>query len=69
MLVQRNTQKLGDDIDAIDAAVQAVADGNINQPILRSQRDRRLGSNLGQWIKSRSSTTAENQRYDLLHVG
>jgi hypothetical protein len=61
MLVKRNAQELGDDIDAIDSAVQTITDRDVDQPILGCQRDGRFSTNFGQRIETSTPTAAENQ--------
>jgi len=68
MLVERYTKELRDNINAIDSAVQAIADWNIDQPILASERDSGLGANFSKRKKPSTATTTEDQRNHLAHI-
>jgi hypothetical protein len=57
VLVQRNTQKLRDDINFIDVTVQAVADRNVDESVLGRQRNSRFRSDFRQRVKTGPSTT------------
>jgi hypothetical protein len=57
VLMQRNTQKLRDDINFIDIAVQAVADRNVDESVLGRQRNSRFRSDFRQRVKTGPSTT------------
>jgi hypothetical protein len=57
VLMQRNTQKLRDDINFIDIAVQAVADWNVDESVLGRQRNSRFRPDFRQRVKTGPSTT------------
>jgi hypothetical protein len=65
--VQANGQELGQDIDAVDTAVQAIRERNIDQTVLACQGHRGLGAILGQRIQACPPTTTEHERYDVSH--
>ena len=49
MAMQRHAVKLRQDIDRAQSRVQAVADRDVDDPILATDRYRRLGAVFGQW--------------------
>lgn len=61
MPVKRHAVELSEQIDRADAAVNAVTDRDINQPVLACDRDCGLGAILCKGLKTSSCTTAENQ--------
>jgi hypothetical protein len=65
--VKADGEKLSQNVNPIQFAVDAVTDGNIDQTVLGSQRHRRFCSNLRQREKSRSATTAQNQCNRIFH--
>lgn len=69
VLVKRDAEKLSNDVDSIDTAVEAVADGDVNKSVFRSQRHSRLGTDLGQREKTGATTTTKNQRDYFPHIG
>jgi hypothetical protein len=60
MAVQGGGVELREAVDLVDVAVQAVADGNINQAIVRAQGHSGLGTLLGQGVQTSAGTTAQN---------
>ncbi len=60
VLMQRYGQELSQHIDAINIAVNAVADRDVDQAILARQRYRRFRSNFGQREQTRASSAAQN---------
>ena len=55
--MQRHAVELGQDIDRAQPGVEAVADRNIDDPILAADRHRRLRPIFGQWKQARSGAT------------
>ena len=58
--VERSAVELGEDIDAAQSRVQAVANRNIHQPVFAAERDGRLRAFLGEREKSGACTTAHD---------
>src|SRR5262249_31698406 len=58
--VQADAQKLRQDINAINAAVDAIADRDIDEAVLAGQGHRRLAAELGQRIEPRATAAAQN---------
>jgi hypothetical protein len=69
MLVERDTQELGDDVDAIDAAMETVADRDVDQTVFGRERNSGFGTNFREGIKASAAATTENQGDDLPHIG
>ena len=65
--VQADGIELGQHVDAVQSAVDAVGQGDVDQPVLARQRHGGLRSHLGQRIESRATSAAQHQRHDLLH--
>lgn len=66
MAVERSGIELSENIDLGYIAIEAIAYGNINQPVVRTQRNSRLRSLLGQRIETSPSTTSKyNPQYTL----
>jgi len=61
MAVETDGVELGEHVDAVQPAVDAVRQGNVDQAILRGDGHGRLGTELGQWIESGTPPAAENQ--------
>ena len=68
VLVQRYAQKLGDNINSIDAAVETVADRDVDKTVFASQRDGRFSANFGKGKQPGSATTTQDQRNHLAHI-
>ena len=66
--VEADRVKLGQHVHAIQSAIDAVRQRNINQPILASQRHRRLRTVLRQRIKSCAPSASQYQTDYILHV-
>jgi hypothetical protein len=49
VMVQRRGIELRQDEDFLESGIEAVADRNIDQPVLSSERDSRLRSILSEW--------------------
>jgi hypothetical protein len=60
MLVQRHAIKLGKHVDAANAGIQTVADGDINQPIFATKRYGGLGPFFCQREESGAGSAAHN---------
>ena len=67
--VQRGGVELGEQVDAPQAGVDAVGDGDIDQAILAGQRHRRLGALLGQREQARALPAAHDHREHVAGVG
>jgi hypothetical protein len=62
--VQRFAVELGQHVDLADAAVDAVADRDVDQAVLAGDRHRRLGPFIGQGHQARALSAAENNTHD-----
>jgi hypothetical protein len=60
--------KLRDDEDTLIARVEAVADGDVNQPVLPAQRNRRLAALLREREQARPAPAAEDAADHVAHV-
>lgn len=60
MAIERSGIKLGENIYLGYVTVQAIADGNINEPIIRPQGNRRLRPLLGKRVEPRACSTSQN---------
>lgn len=58
MAVQRGGVELREDVDLVDVAVEAVADGDVDESVVSAERNSRFGSLLGEWIETSSGTTS-----------
>ena len=58
--VERRRVELRQHIDLGHIAVEAVADRDINEPVVSTQRHRRLGPLLGQWVQPCPGATTED---------
>jgi hypothetical protein len=67
VLVQRHAVELRQHVDAPDAAVDAVADGNVHQPVLARQRHRRLAPVARQGLQPLAFSTAQNHAHHIHH--
>ena len=65
--VERRRVELRQHEDALQAGVQAVADRDVDQPVLAADRHRRLRSHVGQREEARAAAAAEDQREDIVH--
>ncbi len=65
--MQRDGVKLGQHIDTIDAGVNAIADRDIDQPVVPRQRDSRLGPQLRQRIKPAPCAPAQDHSKHIMH--
>eukprot|EP00850_Spirogloea_muscicola_P012156 SM000077S21630 [mRNA] locus=s77:537610:541485:- [translate_table: standard] len=54
------------DVNFADIAVDAVADGNVDQPVVGAQGHRRLGALLREWVQPGSSSSTEDHAEDTL---
>src|SRR5713226_5194016 len=62
--VQADAQELSQDVDAVAVAVDAIADGNIDQAILPADGNRRLAAQHGERVKTGPAPAAQNQAQD-----
>lgn len=68
MAVERGGIELCEHIDLGDVAVEAVADGDINQPVVGPQRNRRLRTLLRQRIQPGPSSASEYNPQNTLNI-
>ena len=65
--VQRGRDKLRQDLDLVDAGVEAVADRDVNQPVFAADRHGRLGPQFGQRVEAVALPSAQDHRHHVLH--
>lgn len=65
--VQTHAQKLRQHVNAVEAAIDAVADGNVDQPVFSGQGNGWLAPQLGEGIQAGPPTTAQNQAQNITH--
>ena len=66
--VERRRVELRQHEDPLEVGVQAVADRDVDQPVLAAERHRRLRAHVGQREEARAAAAAENQGQDVVHV-
>ena len=66
--VQADRIELRQHVAAVQPAVDAVRQGNVDQPILARHRHRRFRAVLRQRIQPRALSAAEHQRNDVFHI-
>ena len=69
MAVQRGRIELGQHGNVVDARIDAVADGNIDQPVLAGNGNGRLGAHPGERVKALSNTAAQDDRQHIVERG
>lgn len=67
MAIEGSGIELGENIDLGDVAVQAVADWNINQPVVGSKGNSRLRPLLRQRVETSPGPSSENNAQHTLH--
>ncbi|MNC96273.1 hypothetical protein D3C83_136050 [compost metagenome] len=60
--VQRSSQELGQQVDAVVPGIKAVADRYIHQAVFARQRHGRFATFLGQRVKPRAAAPAHDHR-------
>ena len=65
--VQADAQKLREHVDAVEAAVEAVADGDVDETVLAGHGHGRLAAQHRQREQSSSPPTAQNQAENFFH--
>ena len=60
MPVEGGGVELGEHVDLVDAAVDAVAHGHIDEPVASADGHRWLGACLGQGVQSRPCSSSQN---------
>ena len=65
--MQADRVELREHVDAVQPAVDAVRERNVDQPILAGQRHGRLRAILGQRIEPRAAAAAENNSDNISH--
>lgn len=68
MAIERLAVELREHINFLNARVDAIADGDVNEAIAATQRDCRLGAGGGQGLQTRAGTAAKDDRKNILHV-
>ena len=67
--VQRGGIELRQQVDPVEAGVQTVRDGDVHQPVLAGQRDRRLGTVARERKEPRALAAAHDDRERVVAVG
>jgi hypothetical protein len=67
MSVETDGIELRQDVNAIQAAVEAIGNRNIDDTILAGQRDGRFGPHLREGVQAGPLTAAEHERDDIVH--
>ena len=65
--VERRGVELRQHEDPLEAGVQAVADRDVDQPVLAAERHGRLRSHVGEREEPRAAAAAEDQRQHVVH--
>jgi long-subunit acyl-CoA synthetase (AMP-forming) len=68
MPVQADRQELSQHVDPVQPAVQAVGEGNVDQPVLACQRHGRLRTVFRQRIQTSPSPATQHQRNHIAHL-
>ena len=68
MAVERGRVELREHVNALEARVQAVADGDVDEAIFATQRHCGFGAVFGQWIKTRPLTPTQYDANDGFHT-
>lgn len=58
MAVKRGGVELGEDVDLVDVAVEAVADGDVDEPVVSAEGNGGFGSLFGERVETRSSSAS-----------
>ena len=66
--VERRRVELRQHEDLLQPGVQAVADRDVDQPVLAADRHRRLRPHVGERVEPRPASAAENQRQHVVHA-
>ena len=67
MAMQADAEKLRQDVDTVESAVKAIADGNVDETILPRDGYGRLAANHRQGIKARAPAAAEYETDNFFH--
>ena len=65
--MQADRVELGQQIDPVQTAVEAVRNGDVNQPVFARQGNGGLRAMLGERIESRAFASTEDQRHHVPH--
>ena len=65
--VERRRVELRQHVDPLEAGVQAVAERDVDQPVLAADRHRGLRSQVGERKQPRAAAAAEDDRQDVVH--
>ena len=65
--VQADAEKLRQHVDAVEAAVDAVADGDVDEPILAGDGHGRLAAQHGEGIQAGAAAAAQDQAQNITH--
>src|SRR5262249_10571020 len=65
--MQADAEELRQDINALHTAVDAVADGDVDQPVLAGDRNGGLAAQLRQRVQACASSSSEDETENFLH--
>src|SRR5207302_1219753 len=65
--VQAHTQELREHINSVQAAVEAVANGDVDEPVAAGDRHGWLAAALGQRVEPRAPAAAQDQTQHIVH--
>ena len=65
--VEADAEELGEDVDAVAAAVDAVADGEVDEAVLAGHGHGRLAAQLRERVEARAAAAAEDEAQDVRH--
>lgn len=58
MAVKRGGVELGEDVDLVDVAVEAVADGDVDEPVVSAEGNGGFGSLFGERVETSSGAAS-----------
>src|SRR5262249_55891748 len=67
MPMEADRQELRQDVDAVQFAVDAITDRDVDEAVLAGDGDGRLAAEFGQGIQPSAATAAEDQGKNILH--
>src|SRR5581483_1168789 len=67
--VQADAEELCQDVDAIQTAVDAIADRDVDEAVLAGDGDSRLGAQLRQRVQTGAASAAEDEAEYVVHNG
>src|SRR5262249_13544124 len=65
--VQADGEELGEHVDVVEPAVDAVGDWDVDEPVLAGDGDGRLGAGSGERVEAGAAAAAQDEREDGSH--